>query len=114
MKPATQGTSPNSAPHSDARAPTLPELPTIAESGYPGFQVSTWYGLLAPARTPAAIVGRLHLETVNALALSDLSAKLTALGMDGMGSSPDEFAAAIKSEIPKWAKVIKNAGIRPD
>jgi len=96
------------------RAPTFPELPTIAESGYPGFEVTLWYGLLAPARTPATIVRKLHIETVKALALPDQRAKLADLGLEGIGNSPDEFAAVIKSEIPKWAKVIKEAGIKPD
>ena len=96
------------------RAPTFAELPTIAESGYPGFEVTAWFGLLAPARTPATIVRKLHLETVKALALPDLRAKLADLGLEGIGSSPDEFAAVIKSEIPKWAKVIKDAGIKAD
>jgi len=96
------------------RSSAAPELPTIDESGYPGFEVTVWYGLLAPARTPAAIVGKLHLETVKALALPDLRAKLADLGLEGIGNSPDEFAAVIKSEIPKWAKVIKESGIKSD
>jgi tripartite-type tricarboxylate transporter receptor subunit TctC len=96
------------------RAPAFPELPTIAESGYPGFDVTGWNGLLAPARTPATIVRKLHLETVKALALPDLRAKFADLGLETIGNSPDEFAAAIKSEIPKWAKVIKESGIKPD
>ena len=96
------------------RSPAVPELPTIAESGYPGFEFRVWYGLLAPARTPAVIVRKLHLETVKALALPDLRARLADLGMESIGNSPDEFAAVIKSEIPKWAKVIKDAGIKPE
>ena len=85
------------------RSSAVPELPTIAESGYPGFEATLWSGLLAPARTPATIVRKLHLETVKALALPDLRAKLADLGLEGIGNSPDEFAAVIKSEIPKWA-----------
>jgi tripartite-type tricarboxylate transporter receptor subunit TctC len=96
------------------RSSATPELPTIAESGYPGFEFTNWSGLLAPARTPAMIVSKLHLETVKALAFSDVRAKLADLGLEGIGNSPDEFAAVIKSEIPKWAKVIKEAGIKPD
>ena len=96
------------------RSSTAPELPTIAESGYPGFEVTIWYGLLAPAGTPPAIIRRLHLETVKALAQPDLRAKLADLGLEPIGNSPDEFAAIIKSEIPKWGKVIKDAGIKPD
>lgn len=96
------------------RSSVVPNLPTIAESGYPGFEVTNWYALLAPARTPAAIVRTLHLETVKVLALPDLRGKFTDLGMEVIGNSPDEFAAAIKSEIPKWAKVIKESGIKTD
>ena len=94
------------------RSSAAPELPTIAESGYPDFEVIGWNGMFAPAKTPAAIVRALHLEIVKALASPDLRAKLAALGLESMGNSPDEFAAAIKSEIPKWAKVIKDAGIK--
>lgn len=96
------------------RSSAAPELPTIAESGYPGFEVTGWNGLLAPAGTPATIVRKLHLETVKALALPDLRAKLADLGQEGVGNSPDEFAAVIRSELPKWAKVIKESGIKPD
>jgi tripartite-type tricarboxylate transporter receptor subunit TctC len=96
------------------RSSAAPELPTIAESGYPGFEATVWFGLLAPARTPATIVRKLHLQTVNALAQSDVRAKFADLGVEGIGNSPDEFAAVIKSEIPKWAKVIKDSGIKPD
>jgi len=96
------------------RSSAIPESPTIAESGYPGFEVTVWQGLLAPATTPVAIVRKLHLETVKALALPELRAKLADLGLEVIGNSPDEFAAVIKSEIPKWAKVIKESGIKPD
>jgi tripartite-type tricarboxylate transporter receptor subunit TctC len=93
------------------RSSTIPELRTIAESGYPGFEVQSWNGLLAPAKAPAPIVRKLHLETVRALALPDLRAKLADLGFATIGDSPDEFAALIKSETRRWAKVIKDAGI---
>ena len=96
------------------RSSAVPELPTIAESGYPGFEVTGWIGLLAPAMTSPTIVRKLHLETVKALVLPDLRAKLADLGLEVIGNSPDEFAAAIKSEIPKWAKLIKESGLKPD
>ena len=96
------------------RSPADPEVPTIAESGYPGFEATNWYGLLAPAHTPGTIVSRLHLETVKALASPELRAKLGDLGLEVIGNSPEEFAAAIKSETPKWAKVIKASGIKAD
>lgn len=96
------------------RSEAAAELPTIAESGYPGFEVTVWSGLLAPARTPATIVRKLHLEIVKALALPDVRAKFADLGLETIGNSPDEFAAAIQSEIPKWAKVIKESDMKPD
>jgi len=96
------------------RSPAVPELPTIAESGYPGYEATIWMGLFAPARTSATIIQKLHLETVKALALPDVRTKFADLGVEGIGSSPDEFAALIKSAIPKWAKVIKESGIKPD
>ena len=96
------------------RSPAAPEIPTIAESGYPGFEVTVWYGLLAPAKTPSAIVGKLHGETVKALASPDLRAKLGTLGLEALGNSPGEFAAVIKTGLPKWAKVIKASGIKPE
>ena len=96
------------------RSRAAPEVPTIAESGYPGFDVTVWYGLLAPARTPGAIVSKLHGEAVRALALADVRAKFDNLGVEALGNSPGEFAAVIKSGIPKWAKIIKASGIRPE
>jgi tripartite-type tricarboxylate transporter receptor subunit TctC len=99
---------------SSTRSSAVPNLPTVAESGFPGFEYTVWYGLLAPAGTPQAIVRKLHVETVNALAQADLRSKLGELGLETHGSSPDEFAAFIKAEIPKWAKVIKEAGVKAD
>ena len=97
---------------SSRRSSAVPDVPTVAESGYPGFEATNWYGLLAPANTPSTIVARLHSETVNALAQSELRGKLTGLGLEVMGNSPEEFAAAIASETPRWAKVIHAAGIK--
>ncbi|MEN3354413.1 MAG: hypothetical protein V7640_2571 [Betaproteobacteria bacterium] len=96
------------------RSSAAPALPTIAESGYPGFEVTNWNGLLAPARTPAAIVRKLHLEIVRVLALPDTRSRLVDLGMEAIGSSPDEFAATINRDIAKWAKLIRQAEIRAD
>jgi tripartite-type tricarboxylate transporter receptor subunit TctC len=96
------------------RSSAAPELPTIAESGYPGFEVIGWNGMFAPAKTPVAIIRVLQLETIKALALPELRVKLADLGLEGIGNSPDEFAATIKLEIPKWAKVIEDAGIKPE
>jgi tripartite-type tricarboxylate transporter receptor subunit TctC len=99
---------------SSTRLPAMPDLPTVAESGYPGYEFTAWQGLLAPAKTPAEIIGRLHVETVKALALPDVRAKFETLGMEPVGNSPAEFAAVIKSDLAKWAKVVKEAGIKPD
>ena len=96
------------------RSPALPELPTVDESGVRGFEVTLWGGLLAPAGTPATILRKLHLETVNALAQPDVRAKFADLGLETIGNSPDEFAAAVKSEIPRWARLIKESGIKPE
>lgn len=92
------------------RSQAMPELPTIAESGIKGYEASTWYGLLAPARTPPAIVTRLHADTVKILA-GPTRQRLEVQGFEPEGGTPAEFAAYIKSEITKWAKVIKDAGI---
>ena len=97
-----------------ARSATLPDVPTVSESGYPSFEATNWYGLLAPARTPANVVRRLHSETVKALATPEVRTKLVDVGLDVTGNSPDEFAAAIARELPKWARVIKASGIKPD
>ncbi|MBX9902951.1 MAG: tripartite tricarboxylate transporter substrate binding protein [Burkholderiales bacterium] len=92
------------------RSQAMPELPTIAESGVKGYEASTWYGLLAPARTPKPVIDRLHAETVKILA-GPVRQRLEAQGFEPDGGTPAAFAAYIKSEITKWAKVIKQAGI---
>jgi len=96
------------------RSQALPGLPTIAESGVSGYEASTWYGLLAPARTPGAAVARLHEGVVKILADAAVREKLADQGFEPVGDSPGEFAAYIKSEIAKWGKVIRDAGIRPE
>jgi tripartite-type tricarboxylate transporter receptor subunit TctC len=97
-----------------SRTAITPELPTISESGVPGYDVSSWYGLLAPAGTPAATVARLQREIVKVLRLPDVSEKLMAQGLDLVGNTPEEFAAILKSEIAKWAKVVTASGARVD
>jgi tripartite-type tricarboxylate transporter receptor subunit TctC len=96
-----------------ARSQALPDLPTMIESGVPNYEAATWYGLLAPAATPRAVVDRMHVETVKILATPDLREKLVAQGFEPVGSSPAEFAAYIQSQIETWAKVIRAAGLRP-
>ncbi|MEH2498985.1 tripartite-type tricarboxylate transporter receptor subunit TctC [Bradyrhizobium sp. AZCC 1678] len=89
-----------------------PDLPTMAESGFPDFDVTVWFGLLAPARTPPAIVDKLHRETARILAIPDIRKRFGDLGIEPIGNSPAEFAAAIDDEIPKWAKLVREAGIK--
>lgn len=96
------------------RSEALPEVPTIAEAGLPGYESVQWYGVLAPAGTPREIVARLHAEIVRALQLPEVKERLAADGAEPVGDSPEAFAALIKSEIEKWAKVAKAAGIRPE
>ena len=96
------------------RSPVVPDVPTVAESGYPRFEATNWYGLLVPARTSTALVDKLNRATVEALALPDLRGKFAELGLDVIGNSPAEFAAAIQVETPKWATVIRNSHIEPD
>jgi tripartite-type tricarboxylate transporter receptor subunit TctC len=94
------------------RSSVAPELPTMAELGYPGFEAVPWFGLLAPAGTPQAIVDKVHRETVRVLALPDVRKRIAELGLDAIGNSPSEFAAVIAKEIPEWGKIIKEAGIK--
>lgn len=96
------------------RTPLAPELPTIAESGLPGFDINTWFGAFAPAGTPRAIVDKLHGEFVKALNAPDVRAKMLALGADPVGNTPEEFAAYIKSEAQKYAKLVKQSGAKVD
>jgi tripartite-type tricarboxylate transporter receptor subunit TctC len=94
------------------RSALAPDLPTMAESGFPGFEAVPWFGLLAPAGTPKDVVDKLHAETVKTLALPEVRKKFDELGLDPVGNTPAEFAAVIKKETPEWAKVIKDAGIK--
>ena len=96
------------------RSPLVPELPTISESGLRGFDVSTWFGIFAPAGTPPDIVGRLNGEIVRILHTNEMRERLALLGAEPIGNKPDEFAAFIKAEIPKYAKVIKASGAKAD
>jgi tripartite-type tricarboxylate transporter receptor subunit TctC len=94
------------------RSALAPDLPTMAESGFPGFEAVPWFGLLAPAGTPADVVKKLHDETVKVLALPEIRKQFAETGLEPIGNTPAEFAAAIKAETPQWAKVIKDAGIK--
>jgi tripartite-type tricarboxylate transporter receptor subunit TctC len=94
------------------RSALAPDLPTMAESGYPGFEAVPWFGLIAPAGTPVEIIDKLHDETVKTLAMAETRKKFAELGLEPVGNTPAEFSALIKKETPEWAKVIKDAGIK--
>lgn len=96
------------------RSPVLPDIPTIAEAGVPGYDVMQWYGVLAPAGTPRDIVLRLQSEIARILELPDVKERLAADGAEAVGSTPEAFAVLIKSELARWAMVAKNAGIQPE
>jgi tripartite-type tricarboxylate transporter receptor subunit TctC len=96
------------------RSALAPELPTIAESGLPGFDISTWFGVFAPAGTPREVVASLHTEFTRALAAQDVSDRMLALGAEPIGSKPEEFAMYIRTESEKYARVIKASGAKVD
>ena len=96
------------------RMRAMPELPTIAEAGVPGFEASTWHGVLVPAGTPATIIDRLNAEINRALQQPDVRERLAALGAEIRGGTPKEFADHIQREIPKWGKVIRALGVKAD
>ncbi len=96
------------------RSPILPEIPTIAEAALPGYEAAQWYGVLAPAGTPREIVTKLHAAIVRALQDATIRERFLADGAEPVGSSPDEFAAYMRAETAKWAKVIKAAGIKTE
>jgi tripartite-type tricarboxylate transporter receptor subunit TctC len=94
------------------RLAATPDLPTLSETGFPGFDATASFGLVAPAGTPPEIIDKIHRETVRILALPEVRKRFAELGSEVIGNSPAEFSAVIKAEIPQWAKLIKEAGIR--
>ncbi|MBI3917782.1 MAG: tripartite tricarboxylate transporter substrate binding protein [Betaproteobacteria bacterium] len=96
------------------RSVAFPELPTVSEAGLPGFEVIAWAGIIAPARTPKAIVNRLNAEINKALASPAVGGKLTALGYELFGGTPEQFTEHIRKEAAKWADVVKRAGVKID
>jgi len=97
---------------SSKRSPAEPEIPTVAESGVPGFDVTAWYGVSAPAKTPRPIIDKLNAEFVRAVKSPDLRDRLIAQGADPAGNTPEQYASFVQKEITKWARVIKAAGIK--
>jgi tripartite-type tricarboxylate transporter receptor subunit TctC len=122
--PLSFGTPPPALPHlkdgklralavtSRARVPTLPEVPTMAEAGYPDVEGESWFGVAMPGGTPREIVALLHREIVRIMALPDIRERLATLGFDAIASSPEEFGARIRADTEKWGKVIRTANIR--
>ncbi|HET7866890.1 MAG TPA: tripartite tricarboxylate transporter substrate binding protein, partial [Burkholderiaceae bacterium] len=96
------------------RVDDLPDVPTISESGYKGFDAVSWFGLLAPAGTPKEVIARLNAEFNKALKQPELSKRLADEGADPVGGTPEQFAALIGSEIPRWRRIVKDAGISSD
>jgi len=97
-----------------ARLPSLPELPTVAESGLKGYETITWFGFVAPAKTPQAIVARLNAEIVKVLALPDVRNQFAIQGIEVIGGTPEQFASYIRDEIAKWARAIKLSGAKAE
>jgi len=120
------GTSPTTLPHvrsgrlraiavtGRVRSAVMPELPTVAESGLPGYEAGSWYGMLAPAHTPKAVLAKLSAENATALTSPEVREKLKAQGVDPVGNTPEQFALYIKQEIVKWAKVMQAANIKAE
>jgi len=94
------------------RTPAAPDIPTVAEAGVPGYSVTTAYGVAAPAKTPRAILDRLHAELIKVLNAPDIRERLQGLGADPVGTTPEQYTAFIQEEIAKWTKVIRAAGIK--
>jgi len=94
------------------RSPNIPEFPTVAESGFPGFEAVSWFGLFAPAGTPPAVVGRLNAELVKISKSQDIVERLAPDGGEPVGSTPEQFARHLATEIARWRRVVKDAGIR--
>lgn len=96
------------------RSATMPEIPTVAEGGFPGFEVDSWYGMLAPARTPPAVMATLHREVARAVQLPDVRARFAALGLEPVGNDPAQFAKIIRNDLARWADVVRRGNIRID
>lgn len=94
------------------RSPVLPDLPTLDQSGLKGYQIVGWNGMFLPAGTPQAIVNKLQAEVAKALAFPDVKERLATMGAEPVGNTPEQFAAFVKAEMAKWAKVVKDAGIK--
>lgn len=97
-----------------ARSPLLPEVPTVAESGLPGYELTNWFGLVAPAATPREVVARIHADVTRVLQDTALSQTLSVMGATAIGNTPEEFGAIMRNDSAKWGKLIKEANIRAE
>jgi tripartite-type tricarboxylate transporter receptor subunit TctC len=95
------------------RVATAPGIPTAAESGLPGYEANTWFGLFAPAATPRDIVTKLHADAAGAMSGADVKERMAGQGLFVVANTPEQFAELLKAEIPRWAKVVKDAGVKP-
>jgi tripartite-type tricarboxylate transporter receptor subunit TctC len=96
------------------RSPHVPDLPSVAEAGVPGYEVSVWFGFAAPAGTPRPIIDKLNAEIVKSLRMPDVKEKFTAQGVDIVGTSPEQFATFLQGQMALWGKVVKAAGVTPE
>jgi tripartite-type tricarboxylate transporter receptor subunit TctC len=96
------------------RSPLLPEVPTVAESGLPGYELTNWFGLVAPAATPREIVAKLHNDTVKVLQDSTITEKLAAMGASVIGNTPEQFAAVMRADSAKWVKLIRDTNVKAE
>ena len=99
---------------SEKRSPIFPEVPTIAESGFPGFEASVWYGIVGPAGMPPAVVARVHQEVQRALAVAEVRERLASAGGEVVPGTSAMFADILRSEEQRYAKLIRESGIKPD
>jgi len=96
------------------RSSLLPDVPTIAEAGLPGYEANNWYGFLAPAHTPKPVIERLHREIVKVLALPDVREKLAGVGAEVVANTPEQFAAVIRADVAKWKRIVQETGAKPE
>jgi tripartite-type tricarboxylate transporter receptor subunit TctC len=99
---------------SAARSRFAPEYPTVAESGLPGYEIDLWFGLMAPSRTPPAVLARLNAELNKVLQAPEMRERLASQSYEPLGGTPERFAAAIRADMERYSKAIKDAGIRPE
>ncbi len=98
----------------DKRTPLAPEVPTVAEAGVPGYELTVWFGLVAPAGTPREIVAKLNAEVLKILAMPDVRERFLAQGVEPVGSTPEQFGEHIRAQMAKWAKVVQDAGVKAE